>query len=113
MKEYELGASDSFLTIRYHLPAALKTISVECALSPDYLTLLRSGSTIATPIESERSRGFAVPGVSVFLESGSSVRWEQPEQECGHGWIVRVGTAKREFQLRLRAEASAMTQEAA
>jgi hypothetical protein len=105
-KRYQLGPADPVLSVRYRLPHSLRKLSVECALSPDYLALLRQGSRIVTPVKSAVGRGFAANGVSVILEPDAGLKWETPEQECiGHGKTLRVGARKREFELRLRVEA--------
>jgi hypothetical protein len=108
VKEYEVGASDSSLTVRYRLPAALKALSVECALSPDYLALLRNGSEILRTVESGNCRGFSAGNVSVTLEASRSLKWEKPKQEhIGHGRTLRAGSKTREFELTLHSEEAA------
>jgi len=106
-KLFAFGATDAQLTVHYALPADLGSISVECALSPDYLALLRHGSRIMKPIAENRSRGFETTGLSIQLDTDSAVRWEWPLQEwIGHGRTLRVGSTNREFELGLRAEAA-------
>jgi hypothetical protein len=113
-KQFEFRPSDSGLTVRYRLPASLKKLSIECAISPDYLSLLRHGSEIVTAIESQQGRGFAAGGVSVVLEAGPALKWEKAKQEwIGHGRTLRVGVRKREFEIRLHVEANVVAREAA
>jgi hypothetical protein len=113
-KDYEFGPSGAVLTVRYRLPRTLKKLSIECGLSPDYLALLRHGSKIVTPIQSETCRGFAANGVSIVIEPGAGMKWEEPEQECiGHGRILRIGAGTRQFEVRLRVAAKIVDEVAA
>jgi len=102
-KSYAFDAGEPVLRIHYGLPPGLSEISIESALSPDYLALLRHGSHIMQPTGTNGSRGFATPDVSVILEPGTKVRWERPMQEwIGHGRTIRLRATQREFELSLR-----------
>ena len=102
-KVYTLGAADSYLSVRYKLPANLKNLSTECALSPDYLTLLRHGSQVMKPVGTDDARGFETQGLSVLLEAKSGLKWERPVQDwIGHGRTIRVGSKQREFEMKLQ-----------
>jgi len=102
-KIYEFTSSEPLLTVRYRMPKGLKEISIECALSPDYLALLRHGSQIMTTVNGSRSRGFATPEVSVAVEPGKGVRWRRALQEwIGHGRTLCLTASAREFELKLR-----------
>jgi len=101
-KTYVVDTSRPVLTVSYRLPPTLKQISVECALSPDYLSLLRYGSEIMKPVNGH-GRGFAAPHVAVALEPGLDADWEQPAQEwIGHARTLRLRINRAEFQLKLR-----------
>ena len=114
VKVYELGSTDSHLSVWYTLPPKLKKLSIECALSPDYLTLLRRGSEVMKPIKTKHMRGFETQGLSIALVAESGLKWEKPVQEwIGHGRTVRVGSKQRDFQMRLRAADSLAVEEAA
>jgi hypothetical protein len=103
-KVYTLGATDSYLSVRYKLPPNLKNISTECALSPDYLALLRHGSQIMKPVGTADARGFETQGLSVLLEAKSGLKWKRPVQDwIGHGRTIRVGSKQREFEMKLQA----------
>jgi hypothetical protein len=103
VKVYALSSPDAHVSVSYAPPPNLKKISIECALSPDYLTLLREGSRVLEPVKTKRSRGFTTKGLSVIVQTDSGMKWEKPLQEwIGHGRTVRAGTKRREFQLWLR-----------
>ena len=102
-KTYVMDAEQPLLSVRYRLPAKLKEISIECALSPDHLSLLRHGSEIITPVDGRRRRGFATPQVAVAVEPAPDAHWEQPPQECiGHGRTLRLKVTCTEFELKLQ-----------
>jgi len=89
--------------VKYRLPRGLDRISVECALSPDYLALLRGGAGVLTTIEERNARGFEANGMSVRVECDAGCEWEEPVQEwIGHARTIRVGTSRREFDLMLQ-----------
>jgi hypothetical protein len=101
-KFYEFNASEAVVKVRYRLPAGLKRISIECALSPDYLRLLRHGSAIIKPVNGRRGRGFSTQGLAIRIQAGPGVEWERPLQGwIGHARTLRMGTALREFELSL------------
>ena len=113
-KLYRFNAGDSHLTVRYTLPPTLKSISIECALSPDYLALLRRGREILRPVADEWAQGLEAEGVSIVLETNRNLKWEEPEQEwIGHGQTLRVGARSREFELGLRTLDRGVAKEAA
>jgi hypothetical protein len=101
-KIYQFDALHSCLNVRYRLPAALQRISVECALSPDYLRLLRHGSKILKYAGTPPSRGFATGNLAIWIEPGPGLQWERPLQECiGHARTLQLGAACREFEVKL------------
>jgi len=102
-KIYEFDSSEALLTVRYCLPEKLHEASVECALSPDYLALLRNGSKIIRAIDEPDGRGFAAGNLVITLEPDAGLLWKKPEQEwIGHSRTLRIGAARRKFELRLR-----------
>jgi starch synthase len=103
IKTYTFDAASPALNVHYQLPPTLDGLSVECGLSPDYLTLLRCGSNVVEPVGALTSRGFAAGSVSVVMEVAPEIAWEKPLQEwVGHGRTLRVGAQQREFSLALR-----------
>jgi len=112
-KTYEI-TNEAELCVTYSLPASLDNLSVECGLSPDYLSLLRHGSTIMTPLKAEGARGYSTRGISVALEPDTHAAWEEPLQDwIGHGRTLRVACPRPEFQLRLRVFENAAQEDAA
>ncbi len=102
-KFYVFDATQPVLTVRYRLPAKLKELSIECALSPDYLTLLRNGSEIIETVNGGGKKGFATRDVAIAIEPAADGRWDKPLQEwIGHGRTLRFVVAQREFELRMR-----------
>lgn len=103
VKTYSFEAASAGLRVRYRLPRSLTRLSVECALSPDYLTLLRCGAAALEEVRASDARGFAAGPVSIALEAGAGVEWEPAPQECvGHGRTLRAGSTAREFEFALR-----------
>jgi hypothetical protein len=101
-KTFTFDARQPVLTVRYHLPLTLDRISIDCALSPDYLTLLRRGSEVMTMING-KVRGFSTQGLKIVVEPAVDAHWDKPEQEwIGHARTVRMTSAAREFEVNLR-----------
>ena len=99
-----LEADRPWVRVRYRLPKKLSRLSVECALSPDYLELLRNGARVLRAVGEHNAKGFEVNGVSVRVECQPGCRWERPAQEViGHGRTLRLGSAEREFELAIHA----------
>jgi hypothetical protein len=102
-KRYLFDARTPVLRVQYELPPGLARLSVECGLSPDYLSLLRCGSSIVSAVEEDGARGFAAGPISVVLRAGAEFEWEQAGQAwVGHGRTLRVGTRKRAFELQIQ-----------
>lgn len=113
-KTFEFSRIGPVLEVQYVLPPGLPRLSVECALSPDYLHLLRTGASALSRIEGPGLRGFRSNGVSVVVECDSSCLWETPIQECvGHARTVRAGSGSRRWRLGLRVIRDGVSEEAA
>jgi hypothetical protein len=103
-KVITIEADQPRIRVRYRLPKKLPRLSVECALSPDYLELLRSGARVLRPVEESDVRGFEVNGVSVCVECQPGCKWEPAAQEViGHGRTLRLGSSGKEFELTIHA----------
>lgn len=108
VKLFEFRADARGLTVRYELPPAITRFSVECALSPDYLTLLRCGSDAVQSFGNGPVRGFAAGEAAVAMELGAAVSWEAPVQPwAGHAKTLRFGSSARTFEITLRIESRA------
>jgi hypothetical protein len=94
------------LEVVYDLPTQVDSLAVECALSPDYLLLLRGGraNLERVPITGADVRAFRAGQTTAWLRltAGDPVIWDRPEQpKCGHAVVVRVLGYGRRFQLDL------------
>jgi hypothetical protein len=101
-----LEQDNSNIRVDYTIPAGITRISTEIGFSPDYLQLLRKGSSGVrdySPTESIRgwSNGPVTAGARL---DRSSAFWAIPRQEkFGHGYLLRV-TGEREFTVWIGAE---------
>jgi hypothetical protein len=113
-KTFLFDARRPTLTVRYLLPASLKNISIECALSPDYLALLRHGSKIMKPIETLNERGFVAGDIGIRMEPSPGVVWQGAlHQWIGHGRTLRLRATQQEFEINLRLATASAMQDAA
>jgi hypothetical protein len=97
----------------YRLPKEIRSIEVDCGLSPDYLTLLREGSLALAVFEEARSRECTTKdcAIAVILPSNAGVDFvEPPHTTFGHGCLIRVRSTTRAFQLQLHIGRSAKEQ---
>jgi hypothetical protein len=97
---YLSSYTDAALRVEYDVPEALSEIEIEFALSPDYLQLLRCGSSILTPFERGASRGCMTYTTSVWVrpEGCSSARWAAPYRaQVGHGRTYRLALGESRF----------------
>jgi hypothetical protein len=102
VKEFELTDRAACLFVRYNAPAAMKGLSIDCGLSPDYLTILRKGSNELKPVRTARIRGWKSKTVAVWLKPVSGIAWDQPAQESfGHGRMLRLRMTDRECAVAL------------
>jgi hypothetical protein len=98
VKELELRAGSASLRVLYRVPRGLKQIETECALSPDYLELLRTGKRYFKTVNEGVVRGCRVGQVTVWLKPASRARYGTPYQEfCGHGAVLRLCSMAREL----------------
>jgi hypothetical protein len=102
VKALELGAATAALHVHYRVPRALPGFAFGCALSPDYLSLLRGGSARLQVAESGPAHGCVNGDVAVWVEPRENARYEKPYQaRCGHGCMVRIGSTASEFSARI------------
>jgi hypothetical protein len=102
VKELEMRAGSASLEVRYHLPRALKRIDIECALSPDYLELLRRGKRRLEAWSEGRSRGWRCGIVTVWLRPESKAIYATPYQEyCGHAAVLRLCSVERDVRFQI------------
>jgi hypothetical protein len=104
-KQFELSADSPSISVQYNVPASVKHLSTEFALSPDYLELLRCGSACLEPLENGNTRGCRNGGVSVCVRLHGA-EWETPYQDrCGHACMLRAGTERRECRMEIIVDA--------
>jgi hypothetical protein len=105
-KQFELPADSCRLGVEYSVPDAIEHLSTEFALSPDYLELLRCGSTCLEPVEQDgNSRGCRTGMISVFVRLNGA-DWEHPYQDrCGHACMFRAGTSRRGCRIEITVDA--------
>jgi Glycosyl hydrolase family 57 len=114
VKTYLFDSRRPTLSVRYHLPPSLKNISVECAVSPDYLALLRHGSNMMKSIETRNERGFVAGDIAIKIEPSPGVVWQGALHPwIGHGRTFRLTSTQQEFELNLRLATTAAMQDAA
>lgn len=113
-KTYLFDTRRPVLSVRYRLPDSMKHISIECALSPDYLALLRHGSKIMKSIETRNERGFVAGDITIKIEPSPGVQWQGALNPwIGHGRTLRLTSKQQEFELNLRLATTAAMQDAA
>jgi hypothetical protein len=101
-KHIYLSNNESRLEVRYTLPESVQAISVDFALSPDYLNLLRYGRALLTPFEKEGARGWSANSTAVWVreEEGAALSWSQPYPDNnGHKACLRISTFNKEFAI--------------
>jgi hypothetical protein len=99
---YFSSYTDSVLRVEYDAPERLTEVGVEFALSPDYLQLLRCGSSILTPFERGATRGCMTYTTSVWVRpEGCPIhQWVAPYRaQVGHGHTYRLAVRERHFGL--------------
>jgi aminoglycoside phosphotransferase (APT) family kinase protein len=103
-KRVHLAAGDAHMSVSYELPPAVRRLSTEVCLSPDYARLLQLGPKDLSPLSGPRWRGWRNGGTSVWLriDPKQSTLWDTPHQErSGHGVNLRVTSFSRRFGLKL------------
>jgi starch synthase len=106
-KEITLTQGQSALQIDYTLPEKLRALTVEFALSPDYLSLLRYGSKVMKACSQDGSRGWSALGTTVRVkpERCKSYTWSTPYREdFGHKASLRLAAAGPQFRVWIELE---------
>jgi Glycosyl hydrolase family 57 len=101
-KRMHLSHGEGRLEVCYALPESVEAISVDFALSPDYLNLLRYGRAVLVPFEEGRSRGWSANSTAVWVreEEGGPLSWSRPfPDEAGHKASLRISTFNRKFTI--------------
>jgi len=102
IKRIRLSQGQSEIQVSYALPETVPTISVDFALSPDYLNLLRHGRALLRPFMSGHARGWSANSTAVWVreEDDASLSWCEPyPDEAGHKATYRVTTSRRNFSV--------------
>jgi hypothetical protein len=102
IKRIHLAQGHARIEVRYSLPDPVESISVDFALSPDYLNLLRHGRTLLQPFVNGGARGWSANSVAVWIreEQGACLAWSEPSpDEAGHKATLRASTSTRDFSL--------------
>ena len=103
-KRLSLKEGSNEIAVHYELPAGLSPPTIEFGFSPDYLSLLRKGSSVMGALEDPSNVGYTCHDVSVWLSlEGLQLddRCQTAYREFGHGRAVRLTPTGREFTLRL------------
>lgn len=102
IKRIHLLPGEARIEVCYSLPETLEAISIDFALAPDYLNLLRHGRALMKPFGNGRARGWSANSTAVWVraEGGASLLWCEPfPHEGGHKATFRVTTSNRRFSL--------------
>jgi hypothetical protein len=102
VKRIHFSQGEARIEVSYSLPESLPEISIDFALSPDYLNLLRLGRSCLKPFEIGQGRGWCVDSTAVWVreEENSALVWHEPSSsEGGHKATLRVTTSNRIFSL--------------
>jgi hypothetical protein len=102
IKRARLSQGEARIELGYSLPHSLKNVSVDFALSPDYLSLLRGGRSLLKPFAEGEARGWSANSTAVWVspEQGASIQWSEPyRNEAGHKATLRVSSSDNVFAL--------------
>jgi hypothetical protein len=102
IKHIRLLQGEARIEARYSLPESLEGISIDFALSPDYLNLLRHGRALLKPFVNGEARGWSASSTSVWVraEDGSAFSWREPfPDEGGHKATFRLTTSDKCFSV--------------
>lgn len=102
IKRIHLAYGEARIGVHYALPKAVEEISIDFALSPDYLSLLRYGRALLKLLVQDETRGWSANSTAVWVrcELGPSLRWCEPyPDEGGHKATLRASVSDREFTL--------------
>lgn len=101
-KRIHLTQGESRLQVCYEIPEAVGGISVDFALSPDYLSLLRFGRALLSPFEEGRTIGWRTNSTAVWVreDGGGPLSWSRPyPNEGGHKASLRLSTFNTNFTI--------------
>ncbi|HYP06557.1 MAG TPA: hypothetical protein VER03_10050 [Bryobacteraceae bacterium] len=102
VKEFELTDRACSLFVRYRMAPRMRSLTVECGLSPDYLTLLRKGSTGVRSVRTPRIRGWRSARIAAWLKPVAGFDWEAGEApQFGHGYALRLQASADECAVAL------------
>ncbi len=102
VKEIVLSHGQSALQVNYTLPDDLPSLEVEFGLSPDYLSLLRSGRCLLQKHRVAGARGWSAGGITAWVkpEQADRLAWAKPyREEFGHGCSLRLASSKKHFTI--------------
>lgn len=93
-KTFSLAENAACLHVAYELPNLMQSLDIEFCLSPDYLTLLRSGSKSICPGANGTTRAVSSGATLVYVNplSPCAPEWDDdpPHRQCGHGIIYSL-----------------------
>jgi Glycosyl hydrolase family 57 len=101
-KRIHLSHGESRLEVRYAVPESVGAITVDFALSPDYLNLLRYGRALLTPFERGGLRGWSANSTAVWVRGGEGgpLSWSRPfGDDTGHKASLRISTFSKKFAI--------------
>jgi hypothetical protein len=101
-KRIYFSHGESQLHVRYAVPESVQAISVDFALSPDYLNLLRYGRALLTPFEKDGLRGWSANSTAIWVreEEGGPLSWSLPfPDNTGHKASQRISTLNKRFAI--------------
>jgi Glycosyl hydrolase family 57 len=101
-KRIHLSHGESRLHVCYAVPESLAALSVDFALSPDYLNLLRYGRALLTRFEKDGFRGWSANSIAVWVreEEGGPLSWSLPfPDNVGHKACQRLSTTNNKFAI--------------
>ena len=102
VKEFELTDRACSMFVRYHLAPGVRSLSIDCGLSPDYLMLLRKGASELKRVRTPRIRGWRSSRIAAWLKPVSGLEWETAEPESfGHGHLLRLRATQPECAVAL------------
>jgi Glycosyl hydrolase family 57 len=102
IKRIQLTHDESRLEVDYTVPQSVPGISVDFALSPDYLNLLRYGRTLLIPFEQAGARGWSANSIAVWVrgEGNSALSWSDPcPEHRGHKASLRLSSSNSKFAI--------------
>lgn len=103
-KVFRLAAKGRSIEVEYRLPAIPERFRVECALSPDYLALLRHGRARLRRARRDGKRGWQNSDAAAWVQPkpGDPVLWDEPlKAEAGHALVLCVAAYGKLFTLRV------------